>query len=224
MGKPTGGPTVVLYVTHAHVYLLPGRITSTMSTADPASGPGVTSRLLDSAGRPFVGVAFAVPLLAALAAAWMGDVTVLNLVHVVSGVVWAGATVFVAGVYGPTLQAVDPQVRGQVNTPMIPKTVTLFSGVAVATLVTGPVLAVEMGMWSLSNQYVLGAVVLAAGLLVGAVSLVWLQIEVFGEVTGPGPPDGERLEALGGRIGMMGAAMLVLQLAILVDMSLLATA
>lgn len=122
--------------------------------------------MIESAGTTFVLVAFALPVAAAIVAVALRNMALLNLVHVTSGAIWAGATLFVAGVFGPTLLGLEPRLRGQVNTPMIPKNVFLFSGVAIAALLTGPVMAVRMGLWDLSNPYVLAAVVIALALLV----------------------------------------------------------
>lgn len=104
----------------------------------------------------------------------------------------------------------EPQVRGQVNTPLIPKNVFLFSGVAIATLLTGPLLAVRMGIWSLSDPYVLAAVLIGLALLGGAAYLIRLQVAVFGETGTPGPPDGDRVASLAARIGKTSPIMLVL--------------
>lgn len=195
-----------------------------MADDSPAQSGGIGRQLIESAGTGFVLIAFVVPVVAAIAAAGVRNVAFLNLVHVVSGAVWAGATVFVAGVFGPTLMGVEPQVRGQVNTPMIPKNVFLFSGVAIATLLTGPMLAVRMGIWSLSDPYILATVLIALALLAGAAYLIRLQVPVYAETGTPGPPDGDRVASLAEKIGKTSPVMLVLQLAILVDMSLLATA
>lgn len=192
-------------------------------TDDGAQPPsGTVRRLIETAGTAFVLIAFVLPVAAALVAVGLRDVTFLNLVHVTSGAIWAGATLFVAGVFGPTLLGLEPELRGQVNTPIIPKNVFLFSGVGIAALMTGPVMAVRMGLWDLSNPYVLAAVVIAVALLVGAAYLIWLQVAVFAETGSPGPPDGERVASLGAKIGKVSPLMLVLQLAILIDMSLLA--
>lgn len=166
--------------------------------------------MIESAGTGFVLIAFVVPVVAAIAAAGVRNLTFLNLVHVVCGAFWAGATVFVAGVFGPTLMGLEPQVRGQVNTPLIPKNVFLFSGVAIATLLTGPLLAVRMGIWSLSDPYVLAAVLIGLALLGGAAYLIRLQVAVFGETGTPGPPDGDRVASLAARIGKTSPIMLVL--------------
>lgn len=180
-------------------------------------------RLADTAGGGFVSVSFFLPVVAAFAALSVQNVVFLNLVHVVSGAIWAGATVFVAGLYGPTLNSLEPDIRGQVNTPMIPKAVLLFAGVTFATLSTGPVMAVYVGLWDLTDPRIVAAVALGAALLIGATYLIWAQVAIFDEVTSPGPPDGDRLQRLGARIGTVGTVMLLLQIAILADMSLLAT-
>lgn len=194
-----------------------------MASEGASSPTRIIGPLVESAGSAFVVIAFVVPVAAAVVAVGVRNVAILNLVHVVSGAIWAGATIFVAGVYGPVLMGVEPEVRGQVNTPIIPKNVFLFSGVAFAALLTGPVMAVRLGVLEFTSPAVAAALLIGAALLVGAVYLIWLQIAVFQETGTPGPPDGERVAALGGRIGMVSPIMLVLQLAMLIDMTMLPT-
>lgn len=194
-----------------------------MSAEGTIQSGGLSRQIIDSAGTVFVLIAFVVPVLAAIAAAGSRNFAFLNLVHIVSGAIWAGATVFVAGVFGPTLLGLEPQVRGQVNTPMIPKNIFLFGGVAVATLLTGPMMAVRLGVWDFSNPYILAAVLIGIGLVLGAGYLIWLQVAVFSETGTPGPPDTDRVASLAAKIGKVSPLMLLLQLAILANMSLLAT-
>lgn len=177
--------------------------------------------MVTSAGWPFVAVAFGIPVLAALATVVVEHLAFLNVVHVASGAIWAGATVFVAGIFGPTLMDLEPAVRGQVNAPLIPKNLFLFGGVGIATLVTGPIVAVRTGMWNLGDPYILVAVAIGVALLAGALYLVRLQVAIYGEIATPGPPDGERVGSLARQIGMVSPVMLLLQVGILIDMALL---
>lgn len=171
----------------------------------------------------FTLVAFVLPIVAAVAVSGMASVPLLNLVHVVTGVIWIGASVYLGVVLGPSLLSLDPEVRGRVNAAIIPKSVLLFAGVGIASLLTGPMLAVEQGRWSLSSPSILAALVLGVALLLVALYLVVVQAGTYGELTGEGPPDPDRMAALGAKIGRASPVMVVLQLAIVLVMAYIRT-
>lgn len=195
-----------------------------MSTDNDASdSQGTLGMLVGDTGVPFAIVAFGLPIAAAIIAIGLRHGGFLNFVHVVSGAVWAGAAVFLTGILAPTLARFDQELRGQVNVSLIPKNVLLFSGVAAATLLTGPVLAVEFGLWDLSNPYLVVGVLIGTGLLIAAIYVLSLQVTVFREVRLPGPPDQERITAIADRLSQAGPVILALQLAALVVMAFLRT-
>lgn len=103
-----------------------------MSDGSSPPSASVGRPLLDSAGTPFVVFAFVVPVAAALAAVGSRSIVLLNLVHVASGAIWAGTTMFVGGLFRPELLGLEPDVSGRVNAPLVPKNVFLFSGVSLA--------------------------------------------------------------------------------------------
>lgn len=186
-----------------------------------AEQPGTIGKMVDSTGVPFVVAALLVPIVLAGVAVAVGNVRLLNLVHVISGATWAGATVLVAGVLGPSLNRVDPEARSDINLVLIPKNTFLFSGVAAATVLTGPVMVTQVSYLSFSNAYVSAALGIAALLVLGAAYLVYLQAQIYNEFTSPGKPDIERVQALAGNLQKVSPAMLALQLLILVVMTLM---
>lgn len=180
-----------------------------------------TSQLVRDTGPFYPLIGFGLPVLAAIVAISIRDGEFLNFVHVVAGAVWAGAAVFFTGVLAPTLGGLDDDIQGTVTISLIPKAVLLFSGVAIATLITGPVLAIEFGLWNLSDPYLLIGILIGMALLVLAIYVIGLQLLVFQEVRLPGQPDAERLDRIGGRLGQVGPVVLGLQLAALIVMALL---
>lgn len=169
--------------------------------------------------RRFFGLAVLLPLVAALVALGTGDPVTINLVHVVAGAAWAGATIYLTGVLAPALQDLDPMVRAQVTLPLIPKHVLLFSALLLTTLLTGVSLAGVTGRDHASTvmiaAYLAGALLLVVGLY-----LVWIQNQIYGEAQG-GEPDMERVGALAKRLGMVGLGAAALQVIALVVMAIL---
>lgn len=195
-----------------------------MSIGDEThNSEGILGQLVEDTGVVYAVVAFVLPIGAAFAVIGIRDGELLNFVHVITGAVWAGAAVFLTGVLAPSLNRLEQDVRGQVNITLIPKNVVLFSGVAAATLLTGPVLAIELGLWDLSDPYLLSGVLIGVALLLGALYVLFLQLVVFREVRSSGPPDQQRIGRIAGRLGKAGPVILALQLAALVVMALLRT-
>lgn len=184
---------------------------------------GMLGQLVNDAGRLFVLIAFGLPVVAAIVAVGIRHGEFLNFVHVIAGTVWAGAAVFLTGVLSPTLNGLDQETQGKVSVALIPKGVVLFAAVAFATLLTGPVLAIQFGTWNLADPYLLAGVVIGIVLLVLAVYLIALQLQVFGEVHTGGPPDQARIGRIAGRIRQLGPIILGFQLAAVIVMALLRT-
>lgn len=167
--------------------------------------------------RRFLVLAVGLPLGAALVAIVLGTGRSLNLVHLVSGAAWAGATIYLVGVLSPTLLELDPPDRAQVTVPLIPKHVLVFSALAVATLVTGPSLTAAIGR-DHGAPVVVAAYLVGVALLVAAGYLIRLQNRIYGEVHGA-EPDMARVGALAARLGRAGMVAAVLQVLTLIVMA-----
>lgn len=195
-----------------------------MATGTETQGYGETiGQLVDDTGTPYAAIAFGVPVVAAIVAIGAEAGPWLNFVHVIAGAIWAGAAIYFTGVVAPTLNGLDDEVQGTVTVSLIPKGVLLFSGVAIANLLTGPALAFEFNRWDLADPYLLTGVLIGVVLLLLAIYVVAVQLIVFREVRSPGPPDQQRIASIGGRLGKLGPVVLGLQLAALVVMALLRT-
>lgn len=169
--------------------------------------------------RRFFGLAVILPLGAALVALGSGDVAAINLVHVVAGAAWAGATIYLVGVLSPALLDLDPMVRSQVTLPLIPKHVLLFSSLLLSTLLTGValpgLLGRDHGAPIMVAAYLVGVALLAVGAF-----LIRIQNQIYGEAHGA-EPDMGRVGALAERLGKTGVVGLVLQVLALVVMAVL---
>lgn len=184
---------------------------------------GTIGLLVADAGPVYALLAFGSPIIAALAAIGLRDVGLINLVHVVAGALWAGAAVFLTGVLAPTLGDLERDVRGRVNGPLIPKAVLFFAGVASATLLTGPALAVGLGLWDLSDPYLVAGVAVGGALLVLAGYVLTLQLRVLRAMRSPGSPDRGQIARIAARLARAGPVVLGLQIAALAAMALLRT-
>ena len=189
--------------------------------SDSTAGAGFRQYARD-VSRPFLALAAGLPVGAALVAVASRDVALLNVVHVTAGGLWAGATLYVATMLGPTLQGLDPADRGAVTVPLIPKNALLFGALLFATLLTGASLAGVLGLDNAAPVVVVAWLV-GAVLLVLGVALIRFQGQVYEEVHG-GEPDRQRVAALGARIGRYGLVMAAVQVLTLVAMGWLRVA
>lgn len=172
--------------------------------------------------RRFLGLAVILPLGAAVVALGSGDFAAVNLVHVVAGALWAGATLYLTAVLSPSLLNLDPMVRAQVTLPLIPKHVLLFSSLLLATLLTGVALPGLMGL-DHGRPVVIAAFLVGVALLGVGAYLIRLQNQIYGEAHGA-EPDMDRVGALAQRLGKAGVVGLVLQVLALVVMAVLRVA
>lgn len=179
--------------------------------------PGGYRQYASDVSRRFFGLAVLVPLAAALVAIGWQDAGALNLVHVVAGAAWAGATVYLAGVLSPTLLELEPPDRAKVTVPLIPKHILLFSSLAIVTLLTGVSLAGVTGR-DHAAPVMVAAYVVGLALLVVAAYLVRIQGHIYDEVHGD-EPDMARVGELAGRLGRAGVIAAALQVLTLVVMA-----
>jgi hypothetical protein len=89
--------------------------------------------------------------LAAMALAGMilviriGNLWLLNFVHVFSGLLWTGIDIFMGFVLGPILRRVDIPVRREIVRRLTPRTLFLMPTISIVTGTTGWFLAVQLG-------------------------------------------------------------------------------
>ena len=79
------------------------------------------------------------------------DLHLLNWIHVLSGVLWTGADIFMGFIIGPVLRRLSPPQRTGVIAYLVPRTLLYFPAVALTTATAGWYLASWLGMLAPGN-------------------------------------------------------------------------
>jgi hypothetical protein len=79
----------------------------------------------------------------------IGNIWLLNFVHVFSSLLWTGIDLFMGFVLGPILKRVDLPVRRQIVRRLTPRTLILMPTVSIISGTSGWFLAVELGYTAL---------------------------------------------------------------------------
>ncbi len=123
----------------------------------------------------------------------------LNWIHVLSGVLWTGADLFMGFVIGPVMRALDPRSRTAVITYMVPRTLLYFPMVSLTTSTAGWFLASWMGFAepdSAKYQLVIISLVMVTLMtLLGLGVLLPNSLKIWFELRKP-VPDRERVMRL----------------------------
>jgi hypothetical protein len=94
---------------------------------------------------------YAIAALAAMVAAIaIGDLWLLNFMHVAASLLWTGVDLFMGFVLGPILRRVDLSVRREVVRRLTPRTLYLMPTVSIISGTTGWFLAVQLGYTALA--------------------------------------------------------------------------
>ena len=98
-----------------------------------------------------------------IAAIVIGNLWLLNFIHVFSSLLWTGIDLFMGFVLGPILKRVDLPIRREIVRRLTPRTLFLMPAVSIISGTTGWFLAVELGYTALdwpAYGWVAGALVL----------------------------------------------------------------
>lgn len=165
-----------------------------------------------------VGAALAV-LGAAIA---IGNLWLLNWVHVMSGVLWTGIDLFMGFVIGPILRAVPFEARREVMTRLTPRTIFILPTLAIITGTTGWYLAGVLGYlaqpWPQYWWVAASLAIITVLTITGLGLLLPTQIRVYMELSKP-EPDRARIMRLTGGYFYLIAMQGTLQVAIIVIMA-----
>lgn len=140
----------------------------------------------------------AFPLVMIIAMA-IQSVYLLNWVHVLSGVLWTGADLFMGFIIGPVLRALDLRTRTAVIAYLVPRTLLYFPIVALTAGTAGWTLATWLGFmdpdspmysWSLVS---LGLVLIMT--VIGLAVLLPNNVRIWMELRRPSP-DRERISRI----------------------------
>jgi hypothetical protein len=165
--------------------------------------------------------------LAALTAAIViGDLWLLNFVHVIAGALWTGIDLFMGFVVGPILRASPFEARRAVITRLTPKTLFIMPTLSVTTGTSGWFLARQLGFLDLGYPqfgWVAAALVIVTILTVqGLGYLLPTNLKVYWELRKPNP-DGAKVGAMMSRYFYVVAFQGAMQVAIIVVMARFAT-
>jgi hypothetical protein len=79
----------------------------------------------------------------------VGDLWLLNFIHVFAGLLWTGIDLFMGFVLGPILRRVDISVRREIARRLTPRTLFIMPTISIVTGTTGWFLAVQLGYTAL---------------------------------------------------------------------------
>jgi hypothetical protein len=157
---------------------------------------------------------------AMLLAMALDSLYLLNWVHVLSGVLWTGADLFMGFIVGPVLRSLDVRARTEVISYLVPRTLLYFPIVALTAGTAGWSLAGRLGYSNPDSPVVfwahlsLGLVLLMT--VVGFVFLLPNSLRIWLELKQPSP-DREKIVRLNryniwlsGGQGVMQVAMILI--------------
>ncbi|MDY7083027.1 MAG: hypothetical protein SXQ77_11660 [Halobacteria archaeon] len=162
------------------------------------------------------------PVSALIYALTFGSTTALNYVHVMTGVLWTGIDIFMGLVLGPVLGGMDVDERADVFERLVPKMTFLMPTLAAVTITAGVELAQRIGVFSLSNHWILAALVIATALSVQGFGVILPnEIRVYLELSSE-KPNKDKISRLGMRNAKLGGVQGALQIGIVFVMANLA--
>jgi hypothetical protein len=150
------------------------------------------------------------------------DFRLLNWVHVLAGVLWTGADIFLGFILGPVMRRLEMPHRTAVISYLVPRTLLYFPAVSLTTSTAGWFLAAQLG-WLTPGSAEFGWV-LAALVLVSIMTILGLGImlpnslRIWLELRKP-QPNRELVVGLNRYNIITAGAQGVMQVAIIVVMS-----
>jgi hypothetical protein len=185
----------------------------------PAAAIGAPINLFNFA---WAGLAAAV-LAAAIV---VGDLWLLNFLHVIAGALWTGIDLFMGFVLGPILRAAPFEARRAIITRLTPKTLFIMPTLSITTGTSGWFLARQLGFLDLAYPqfwWVAAALAIVTILTVqGLGYLLPTNLRVYRELR-KANPDGAKIGALMSRYFYVVAFQGAMQVAIIVVMARFAT-
>ena len=185
-----------------------------MATADAHPKRGF-SGLAQQANPAFAAAAVIVPVGALTVALATGNLRALNYVHVLAGALWTGIDLFMGFVVGPVLGGMTPKERASVFERLVPKMTFLMPVLAAVTITGGIELAKLLGMFNLSDPWILAALGIVTVLSIQGFGIILPnEIRVYREIVSESP-NVDRISKLGMRNAKLGGIQGILQLSII---------
>jgi uncharacterized membrane protein len=164
-------------------------------------------------------VSFPIVMIVALA---QHNLYLLNWIHVLCGVLWTGADLFMGFILGPVLQSLDIRSRTAVISYLVPRTLLYFPMVSLTTGMTGWFLASWFGFAGAASPshslVVISLVLVTIMTILGLGFLLPNSLRIWCELRQP-EPDRDRIVRIN-RINIrLAGAQGVLQVAIILAMA-----
>ena len=168
----------------------------------------------------------ALALAVMVAAIVIGDLWLLDFIHVFCGVMWTGIDLFMGFVVGPILRLVDFETRRAIVGRLLPRTLFILATLAIVTTNTGWFLAAELGLLELDFPELWWVIVALAITTILAIQgfgiLLPIELKVYFEMR-KAEPDMERFDRLFKLFVYIVASQGAMQVLIIVIMARFAT-
>lgn len=175
------------------------------------------SGIIQLANPVFIVIVVGLPIGALVYAMNFGSLKFLNYVHIMAGVLWTGIDLFMGAILGPVLGGIEPQDRAKVFNRLIPRMTFLMPVLAAVATTSGIQMAQRLG-WSLTDPWVLTALIIAGILSIQGFGLLLPnEIRIFRQLLSS-TPDTDRIARLGMINAKLGGLQGLFQLAIIVIM------
>lgn len=150
------------------------------------------------------------------------DVRLLNWIHVLTGVLWTGADIFLGFILGPVIRRLEMPQRTAVITYLVPRQLLYFPAISLTTGTAGWYLAAWLGLSNPANTqfpWVVGALVLITLMTILGIGIMTPNaLRIWLELRKP-EPNREMMSRLN-RYNMLNAAVQgTMQIAIIIVMA-----
>jgi hypothetical protein len=193
---------------------------STLENEVQMKRPNIFWTVVKLSGGPiFVLLAILIPKGALVTALMLGSLAGLGFVHVMTGLLWTGADLFMGVVIGPVMKKTAPEQKAEFFKALIPKMTFIMPMLAGVSIVSGIILASRLGMLTLEHPLMIYTWVITAGLVVlGFGFLLPNEIRIFKQLVSD-TPDKNRVARLGMQNAKLSGAQGAMQVAIILVMA-----
>lgn len=148
-----------------------------------------------------------------------GNITFLNYIHVLTGVLWTGVDLFYGIVFGPMLAGLDVQIRASLFRRLTPKMTFLMPTLAGVTITSGINLAQWLQIDNLSDPWILAAAIIVAILTVqGMFVILPVEISIWRQLL-KDRPDLQKISRRGMITAAFGGIQGIMQLGVIYIMA-----
>lgn len=162
------------------------------------------------------------PIIGLIIALSLGNIVLLNYVHVISGGTWTGIDLFMGVVMTRVIRGVSPDARVEIVKRLVPLMLFLMPALASVAITSGLYLAQWEGLLDFRSPLIIAAGIIATVLTVQGFGIIMpTEIRIFLELRKE-KPDKDRVVRLGMRNIRVAGSQAIFQIAIIYVMANLA--